>query len=503
MIGGEDRPERVMVLRMPACEADPSGAFLAGSRGERLWHEAIAAVRGAVPGAVELSPGRCAMRARGPVRYYGGEQPAARAVLDRLIGIDLIGVDPGEQGGSAVVGVASGRFAAELAAVALEGDPGVLVPAPGVRIVETGSTAAFLDPLPVACAVDEDLAETLEGLGVRTLGAFAALPESAVVQRFGGSALAPHRRARGLGEPRAAELPPPLLVRDLSVAFELEPPLEAVDRLAFACAPHAERFANGLQGQGLVCTELRIELLDDDAGAHERHWSHPSSFTASDVVNRVRWQAASLPRASAPDSGERDGIGIAAVRIVPECTALAADHEPGLWSNAPDERVHHQLTRVQSLLGHEGVGTGMLVGGRLGAERQLLVPWGTAAAAPGADGPRPRDGPWPGSLAGAQPNTLFEIPLRAELLDAQGGGVDVDDDELLGADPAWLCIETARYGARRGVRAWSAPWPLRTHWWRSARLGPRYRLQVLLDDGEAWLLLHDPEHGWQAEGRYA
>ena len=491
------RAERVLALRVPDCEAPSTVKAGRGSKAQsapsaeqqRRWVETLGAVQQIVPGAVPLRTGVCAMRARGPARYYGGEEQAARALIDRLSPLGM----------RSAIGVACGVFAAELASriaaesASHEGEA-------AMRIVDAAETARFLDPLPIGLAVEEELAEVLIGLGVRTLGAFAALPEHSVLQRFGRSAMPAHRRASGLGEAHGgSELAASAPVRDLSARLEFETPLEGVDQLAFACGTTAEGFTEALREQGLVCTELRIELHDDLGARHERLWSHPANFTASDVVNRIRWQASDLPRAP-----ERGGAGISAVSLFPQRTAKAADHEAGLWSDAPDERVHHQLTRVQSLVGHDGVGIALLAGGRVSTDRQLLLPWGEPrpaldqAPTPGRRGWRQRDGPWPGRLPGALPNTVFSSPPQVRLLNAAGESIRIDADELLGSEPRRFGF---RHSDLRTVREWSAPWPLRERWWAEGSVS--YRLQLLLDGGEAWLLRYESEQGWVAEGCYA
>ena len=50
---------------------------------------------------------------------------------------------------------------------------------------------------------------------------------------------------------------------ELSVQTDFEPPVDGADRLAFACSALAEQFGEGLTDEGLVCTEVRIELPDD------------------------------------------------------------------------------------------------------------------------------------------------------------------------------------------------------------------------------------------------
>lgn len=488
----EDQPERVLLLRVPACEPERTLPEYR-TQMNRLWQSVFAAVQRAVPGAVELAPGHCAMRARGPTRYYGSEEAAAQAVLSC---IDEAGNDApdgayndGSKEGIAV-GIANGSFAAMQAAYGKENDPYLSVPSPGVHLVSREHTAQFLSGLPIARAAREDLAVVLLNLGIHTLGAFASLPEHSVRERFGDEAYAAHRRARGLGELHGAEVRAGSPPHDLSVSFEFEPPLSGVDQLAFACSTHAEKFVRTLGALGLVCTELRVELVDDTSTSHVRAWSHPANFTAIDIVNRVRWQAAKLPLAA-----ERGGAGIAAVRLEPERTARAAAHEPGLWNNAPAEKVHHQLTRVQSLLGPEGVGTGVVVGGRINSNRQQFTPWGTEQA------PTPHPGPWPGHLTGPLPNLLCPKGALVALLDEQRRSITIDDDELLSGAPVFFGAANL---PQLRVRNWSAPWPLRERWWEAVAAGTLiYRLQVELDDGTAWLLRFTPASGWTAEGCYA
>jgi hypothetical protein len=115
--------------------------------------------------------GVCALPARGPARFFGGEE----MVVSRL----------GQAMEEEVhIGVADGLFAAVLAARG-----GLIVPAL--------ESAAFLAPWSVAVLGRPDLAVTLQRLGVSTLGQFAALPPANVSDRFGADAAACHRVARG------------------------------------------------------------------------------------------------------------------------------------------------------------------------------------------------------------------------------------------------------------------------------------------------------------------
>lgn len=149
-----------------------------GERGEeaRRFSLVLSALEELCPWVEAVSLGVCALPARGPSRFFGGE---ARLV-DQL-GVVVAGVLGGE--GPVEVGVADGLFAALLAARA-----GVIVP--------VGETAGFLAPWSIAVLRRPDLAVTLQRLGIHTLGQFAALPARHVLARFGGEAVLCHRAAR-------------------------------------------------------------------------------------------------------------------------------------------------------------------------------------------------------------------------------------------------------------------------------------------------------------------
>lgn len=513
---------------------------------ERHFRGVLSAIERIVPGVEPVRPGLCLMRARGPARYFGGETEAAAEILGAM---ERFGI------AEARIGIACGRFAAEQAARASSSDPHVAAPSRGARIVGADLTSAFLGGLPVERACDERLSEVLRGLGIRTLGALTALPEAAVAERFGPAGVTAHRLASGAepGPAPAADVSPRTPPPELADRVEFDPPIDGADTLAFACSSFADRFSQRILAQGLVCTDIRIELVDDIGARHERQWTHPRHFTGPDVLNRIRWQTAALPPAP-----ERTGSGISRVELTPIRTARAADHEPGLWSDEADARVHHHLGRVQSLIGPEGVVTLELCGGRMLAERTRAVPWGSRAQGSRAQGSRAQssradassvrstrmpDGPWPGALPPPLPTTVFTPPIPASLLGirasglrasglrpnepravgsrtgashagstegggAEGGGtagrtagataVRIDDDGLLAAEPRMLSV---REVLPRGeaVASWSAPWPLRERWW--TKRPARFRLQVVLRNGDAWLLVHQ-RGSWFAEGRY-
>ena len=442
----------------------------------RAFEPVLTALEAALPGVHPLRPGMLAVRARGPARYYGGERAAALSLLGILA----------EQGVPvARAGIADGLFAAERAAR--------LAPSPFtgrgdvVTIVPSGATAEFLAPLPVDLLDDPELTSLLPRLGIRTLGEFAALTESDVAARFGPLGARLHALAAGR-DPRPAtpRIPP----RDVEGRVEFEPPLDRADQVAFGIRAAAERFLDELLEQRLVCTALRVELLGADGEASDRVWLHPRSFAAPEVVDRVRWQLDALGREAG--AGELRSP-VARVRLLPESVDPVGAHERGIWGSGPDEGVHSGLSRVQGMLGHEGVATAVATGGRMPADRQQRVAWGDRAVV--ARDPRR---PWPGAVPPPHPATVYEIPRQIGVEDARGRPVAVSDRGVLSASPAVLVSPT---GARRDLTAWAGPWPLEERWWDAASAVRAQRFQVVDAQGEAWLLVLDAR-GWWAHGRY-
>ncbi len=467
--------------RRDAQAASPGLVVVAADpdRDARTFVPVVARVEELAPGVQILRPGLCALRARGPARYYGGEEEAARMLLRALADDGLPDVR---------AGIADGPFTAQLAARATAPDA-------AVRVVPPGGAPDFLSPLSVGVlgdTADASLPELLARLGVHTLGAFAGMPVDRVRERFGPQGVRVHALASGRdSRPIEPTPPPPELHREV----EFEPPLELAEQIAFGMRIAADEFIGTLAERRLVCTELRVELTGDRGERSDRVWLHPGAFDAAAVVDRVRWQLAALRPpgdATAATEGGAFAGGVARVRIAPEAVDAAAHHAIGLFGAGPEERVHHALSRVQAMLGHEGVLTPAVGGGRWLTERQVLVPWGDRAVL-GAE----RGRPWPGSLPDPLPATVFPVPRAVEVTDGGGATVVVGEREVLSAPPAQLGVA----GRRRGIRSWAGPWPIRERGWDAARRRRAHRFQVVDADGVAWLLVE--EGGvWVAEGRY-
>jgi len=477
--GQRRREAQGLVPGLRILPADPA-------RDERAFLPVLRLIEEQAPGAQLLRPGLVLLRARGVARFHGGEGEAARALHARLA----------EAGHPEVrIGIADGPFTAELAARGA--DP--------VLVVDAGASAAFLAPLPVQALQDPEVTALLLRLGVRTLGELAALGATRLRERFGEHGARLHALAAGAdSRPVVPREPDP----ELAAEVEFESPLGQSDQIAFAVRQSADAVILALAKASLVCTEVRIDLTDDDEQVTSRTWLHPTCFEASDLVDRVRWQLESLAAetAAASDDDEAHRFrGIVRVRIAPIAVDDAAHHQPGLFGSGPDERLHHAVSRVQTLLGHEGVVTAVVAGGRLLSDRQQFTPWGERVVAA-----RPADQPWPGRLPDPLPAEVFDPPRPIAVTAADGSTVSVDDRGLLTAAP------TAVDGC--AVSSWAGPWPVRDRRGDPAGALHYERLQIVDAQDRAWLVLHIADAGapdagapdagapggghWLAEGRY-
>jgi len=452
----------------------------------RTFEQVVSLVEDLCPKVEVLWPGACAIGARGPARYFGGEEALAGKIVEAVTG-----------GGFACqAGIADGLFAAQLAARA----------ATPVTVVPPGQAREFLAPYPVSVLDGADLdgegmTELLPRLGIVTLGDLARLPASQAVNRFGVAGGIAHRLARGL-DPRPLAARPPSA--DLSVSTEFDPPAPLAEPVVFAAKALAERMHAGLAARGLACVCVQVQAISEDGQEHARLWRHDGLLSALAVAERVRWQLAGWrpdgPRD--PDGpGDPDGPkdeanlgGIVLLRLTPDQVVRAHGRQLGLWGDAVvSDRVARAALRVQAMLGHGAVTRPVPAGGRGPAEQATLVPFGDAR-----DPERPPDRPWPGRIPVPVPATVCQDPLPARVTDAAGAPVTVTGRARLSAPPARM---SAGGGPWLAITAWAGPWPVAERWWRPQAARRRARFQLVTEDGTAWLAAVQDGH-WQIEARY-
>jgi protein ImuB len=447
-------------------------------RDGRAFEPVAAAVEALAPRLEVVRPGVLAVPSRGPSRYYGGDDAAGErcrsAAFAALDGRALVGA-----------GIADGLVAAVLAARGA-----------GTAVIEPGTSASYLAPHPVDAlarvlpgAPVLDLVGLFKRLGLQTLGDVAALPPASLLGRFGPLGATASRLARGLDErpvrPRSA---PP----DLVVAAELDPPAEQVEIAAFLARTLATELGERLSARGMVATRVSIEVETEHGETMARLWRHEGGFGAAQLADRVRWQLDGWLHA--PTWGDRPSAGITVLRLVPDQVVPDDGRQLGFWGGvrAADERAARGVARLQGLLGPDAVLVAERRGGRGPGEQLVLVPahgvqLGTAAVGPGAGRP------WPGALPAPSPAVVPPEPRPARVLDAEGQPVRVSGRGEASGPP--VTVDGLL------VTTWCGPWPTDERWWDARSHRRRARLQVVLADGSAHLLVL--EHGvWAVEATY-
>ena len=466
---GADEPARVLAVWCPGWpEEDASGAEARG------FGDVITVVEGFCPEVEILRPGLCLLAARGPARYFGGEDALARKIADAVTA----------HGVACHTGVAAGQFAAALAARAVRPDgTGVVVPPGGAR--------QFLAPYPVHVLAAPALAGQLARLGIRTLGDLAALPARDVASRFGAEGTAAQRVARGQEARRLATGPPQA---DLSATLEFDPPVHA-EPAVFAGKGLAEQMLAGLASRGLSCVRVRVEVTGTDGRESTRLWRHDGLLSALAVAQRVRWQLDGWsPGAAAEDGPDESTCGIAMLRLVPDHLVPDEGRQLGLWGDdLISGRVERAAVRLQAMLGHESVAHPVLAGGRGPGEQVMLVPFGDIR-----DARHPADRPWPARIPPPAPATVYPVPRPARVIDAAGAPVTVTGRAAVSASPDALTVGDSPWLA---ITAWAGPWPVTERWWDERNATRRARFQLVTEDGIAWLAAVELGR-WQIEARY-
>ena len=491
----------------------PEVQVLARDEGrEARGFEAVVSALGTVTPWVEARrPGRCSFGVRGPVRLFGGESALVRhtaEVVDAAVARVGAGVSAGTAAGPGCrIGVADGAFAAGLAARS-----GGAAPEHSV-IVPRGGSPAFLVPLPVEVLLpggstggSTGLVDLLVRLGLTTLGAFAALPVADVLARFGTDGLDAHRLASGIDDRPVGHRPAP---PDLAVSVAFDPPVDRIDRAAFAARSAAEALHERLSARGMACTRVVVEAETEHGQRVSRRWRDEGVLGPAAVADRVRWQLEGWlhgPPAVRPTSG------ITRLVLAPDEVVPASGRQLGFWGgvSAADERAGRACARVVGLMGPGSVRIPEWRGGRDPDDRVALVPFveplweggsggsGGSGACPGRGpgrGGKPEVKPWPGALPGPSPAAVHFEPVAIDVVDAAGAPVGVDGRGGLSAPPDRLIVSRPPAGSRLAaapgerVVAWAGPWPVDERWWDPLRRRRRVRLQVVTADGTALLVV--------------
>lgn len=445
------------------------------ARDARAFEAVVAAVADLVPAVEVARAGLLLLPARGPARYFGGEQPLRARVLDAArAAIGVAGAPPPG------CGIADGALAAALAA-----RRSAVVPAGGSR--------RFLAPFPVTVLGYPELVPLLHRLGIRTVGEFAELPPESVLAYFGREAAHLHTLVTGGGDQRLSPTP---MSAETVAAAGFDPPVDRADQLAFAGRALADELAARLAARGTACGLLRIEADTSGGRTLCRRWSSADGLDARAMADRVRWQVdgwlAGTTRPTAPADGQRPGDGspdgITALRLAAQ-QVVGAHRQLTLWGETTeaDGRAARGIDRLRGMLGPDGVLAPAVRGGRDPGQRSALTPWG---------GPREDTSaspPWPGRFHSPAPTLVYREPVPAQVVTAAGRPVAVTGRGAPTGTPALLRTAGGRW---RHVTAWAGPWPVDERWWDTGAARRLSRFQMLTADQVGYLCAAAADRWW-------
>jgi protein ImuB len=168
------------------------------------------------------------------------------------------------------LGLAPGPFSARLAAARAR---------PG-RLLKIDDARAFLAPLPTReLLLDDEQMERLDLLGLRTLGAVAAIGPRELESQLGREGRRAVQLARGLEPDQLTPWQPPMFT---SAHRQFEPPVQDREALLFVaralCGDLAEEL--GLRGAGAKQMRVRLMCEDGDVEARESIVRHALSSAA-------------------------------------------------------------------------------------------------------------------------------------------------------------------------------------------------------------------------------
>ncbi|MFM8793857.1 MAG: hypothetical protein ACKOFF_03030, partial [Acidimicrobiales bacterium] len=410
----------------------------------RTYERVVRAVTTVSPLVEVEDAGRLVFAARGPSRYFGGEQAALAAVRAAVAAAD---------GTAFGIGAAGSRFAAAAAAMAAVGA--------GPVSVDDPHTAGFIARLPVRllhdlAGIPHDVTDLFGRLGLHTCGAVAGLGESALIERFGLDGRRVHRLVTGTDErmldPGA---PPPDIVR----AVDFDVPLVAVRNVVASSRGCIDDALHAVEATGRQCVRMLVVCETDNAETNERIWTEPRGLDAPGVARRLSWQldgwltappGVDGPSGTEDTSGVDDAVsaGVVRVTIAPlECREVLVE-QPLLWGGNREnaERAARAVSLAVATGGTQSVTVPQWSGGRdLSGEYEripvdLVDLRDATAAEERVDRGRGVPRQWRGAVPAPSPAVVHSPPRGADVLAADGVRVTVTGRHELSAAPATVVV---------------------------------------------------------------
>lgn len=433
------------------------------------------------------------LSARGPSRYFGGEEAVAQHLRN------ICSTEPIASG----IGIASSRFAA-LTAAHLSVSRGTPC------IIHQSVAQDFLNGIPVGAlqhigAISADTVGLLQRLGLSHCHAVRDIGESALIDRFGAEGRSVWQLVTGEDVRHFSPDTPP---SDFACTIEFESPLTTAPHVVAASQNAVHEAMQEIANHGQRCVRLLVECETDHVETSARVWGEPRGFSASAVLQRLMYQLDGwlMNEQSVPDAPTS---GVVRVRLVPlDCCASTAV-QPLLWGGHEEntERAIRAVTMACAVDSSVVATVPQWEGGRDIAQMYSHVPFSTANIADAHDAEqrvtagRGVARHWSGAVPPPSPACVFPHPHHAVVLDHAGEPVLVTGRHELTATPASVQVEGYAYR----VESVAGPWPVEERWWDARRRRRHVRMQMLVRNrrnATRVLLLGLENSEWKVLARY-
>ncbi|MGO1665933.1 MAG: DNA polymerase Y family protein [Flaviflexus sp.] len=463
-------------------------------RDMKVFAGVLDAIDDHVASTVILRPGLVTFGAQAPARLAGGLDELASALISSVA----------EQAEESQVGYGCGLLTSILAA-----REGATVPAE--------KTESFLAPFPLEAVlvaagtetIRKDWTETidtLQSLGIRTVGQLADLDHGQVASRFGLIGTILWRLCRGADHavPQTTAPAGEIAVRRHAEGIANE------EQATFFAKALSDELAQKLGQRMQVCGQLTVGARFSNGAEKSRTWSVDGAHRARDITDRVRWQISGwLDQRREHPLGELIHLELVATDL-----SSAGSHQPSLWGDRKRgrEQAQRSVLRIQGMLGDSSVQSVKLTGGRSPDSVAEFENWHATSEQ------KSPEKPWVGAIPKPWPSVVFPTPPRVVLSCKCGGALYVGEEIELaclgcenprpvslslvgGKKPDSSYAHAACYYSSK-VQVWNhaGPWNVSGRWW--ARDAYRRAYLQLGVEGPA-ALVYRSGSSWFLEGIYS
>src|SRR5215467_12137961 len=292
----------------------------------------------------------------------------------------------------------------------------------GTTVVNRGTESARLSELPLrVLGPSPEILETLERWGIRTLGAFAALPPVQVAERLGQDGVKLHKMARGAGIRTLVPHADPVRFVEF---MELDYEITTIEPLTFILSRMLDQICSRMRSRNLATHEVRLAL-----GQYDRILNLPLPVRNPRLLTRLLiLDLEAHPPGAAIRSVELEAFP-AKPRVVQNGLFVPLSPEP--------EKLELTLARLRAVVGEENVGAAEILDTHR-PDAFTVKKFGVSHGLNGLNG-------FKSSMA----LRMFRPPLEATV-------------QIRNEIPIWI----AWRGVHGPVATASGPWRTSGDWWR-------------------------------------